>query len=481
MKNQAVSGLIWCFLERCGAQGVTFVVSIILARLLDPKEYGTIALISVFTAIFSSFVLAGFPTALVQKKNADDIDISSVFYFNVLAGVIFYILFYVFSPYISSFYHDENLIPIIRVYSLTFIIGALKGVQSAYVFKHLLFKRFFWATLVGTICAAFVGVTMAYYGLGVWALIAQSLTNTTIDTIILWLTVKWHPKLIFSFQRLSILFNFGWKLLASGIIDRIYGKLSTLLIAKYYTRSDLAFVHKGYSFPSLVIENINGSINSVLFPSMSKLQDNHEELRDYTRLAMKTSTYLIMPMMALLAVCAESLVCILLTDKWLSSVFYLRIACFTYAFYPVATTNLCAIKALGRSDIFLKLEIMKKIIGLTIIFATIWISIKVFALSAIVSCIIQQLINAYPNRQLINYSCTQQLLDLFPHILLSIIMGIIVYSINILNIHQNIKLCIQIPFGIIIYLVLSYLFHLESFFYVVGRLQSSRFMKKFHI
>lgn len=464
----AVSGLIWTFLERCGNQGVHFIVSVVLARLLMPSAFGTIAIIGVFTGLLGIFINFGFSTALVQKKDADDLDYSSVFYFNIFSGCVIYAILFMCAPWIARFYNETSLTAYVRVYSIALVIGSLKSVQQVYVRKHYLFKKFFWATLGGTIMAAFLGIWMAYHGYGVWALIAQSLLNLTMDTAILWLTVNWRPKLMFSFGRLAGLFDYGWKILVSGLLDTFYNKLRTILIGKFYSREDLAFYHKGSVLPSMVMTNINGSINSVLFPSMSSLQDDMEALRAYTRRALKTSTYLIMPAMVLLAVAGDSIILLLLTEKWLPCVFFLRIACFTYAFWPVHTANLCAIQAMGRSDIFLRLEIIKKIIGLVLLFSTLWISVKAVAASAIISTFLSQVVNAYPNKKLLGYSYLQQLKDLLPQILLSLAMGGVVFLISFLHLNPWVTLGIQLPFGAVGYLLGSWLFHLESFEYCVG-------------
>ena len=367
IKNKTVSGLIWRFMERCGAQGVNFVVSIILARLLAPELYGTIALITVFTAILEIFVDSGMGNALIQKKDADDVDFSSVFYFNMLMCVVLYGVMFISAPYIAKFYKDSELTPIVRVMSLVLIISGLKNVQQAYVSRTMQFKRFFFATLGGTIVAAVVGIWMAYEGYGVWALVAQNLVNKVIDTTVLWFTVKWRPKLLFSIKRLKGLVSYGWKLLASSLLDTVYNNLRQLIIGKLYSSSDLAFYNRGKQFPNFVITNINTSIDSVLFPAMSSQQDDTERVRSMTRRSIKISSYIMWPLMMGLAFTATSIVSLVLTDKWLPCVPFLRIFCFVYVFFPIHTANLNAIKAMGRSDLFLKLEVIKKVIGLIVL------------------------------------------------------------------------------------------------------------------
>ena len=364
-KKSVIGNFIWRFAERCGAQLVTFIVSIVLARILDPKDYGTIALVTVFTTILQVFVDSGLGTALIQKKNADDLDFSSVFYFNFIVCIILYVGMFIAAPYIALFYKDTTLTPVIRVISLTIVISGVKGIQQAYVSKNMLFKRFFFSTIGGTIFSAVLGIAMAYMGYGVWALVAQQLSNTAIDTLILWLTVKWRPKKMFSYERLKGLFSFGWKLLISSLLDTAYNNLRNLIIGKLYSSSDLAFYNQGEKFPKVIVMNINASIDSVLLPTMSIEQDNPERIKQMTRRAIKTSTYVMAPLMMGLAFCAEPIVRLVLTDKWIFCIPFLRIFCITYMFWPVHTANLNAINAMGRSDWFLRLEIIKKIVGKT--------------------------------------------------------------------------------------------------------------------
>ena len=467
-KQHVTSNLFWRFLERCGAQGVTFVVSIVLARLLDPTVYGTIALVTVFTAIMQVFVDSGMGSALVQKKDADDLDFSSVFYFNIVFCLILYIIMYFVAPLIAAFYDRPELTTIVRVLSFILIISGFKNIQQAFVSRYMLFKKFFYATLGGTIGAAALGIWMAYQGYEVWALVAQHLFNATLDTIILWVTVKWRPRRMFSFKRLKGLLGYGWKLLVSALLDTGYRELRSLIIGKKYTDEDLAFYNRGAQFPNIIVTNINASIDSVLFPAMSSEQNHRERVRTMTRRAIKTSTYLMMPLMMGLAVCAEPVVSLVLTDKWLPCVFFLRIFCFTYAFYPIHTANLNAIKAMGRSDLFLKLEIIKKIVGLTALGATMFISVEAMALSALVTSVLSQIINSWPNRKLLDYRYGDQIMDMLPQICLSFVMGACVFAIGYLPLNTLALLVIQVTTGGVIYILGSKVFHVDSFEYVLG-------------
>lgn len=463
-----ISNFIWRFAERSGAQLVTFVVSIVLARLLMPEDYGKIALVTVFTTIMQVFVDSGLGTALIQKKDADDLDFSSVFYFNFVVCIILYLVMFFAAPLIASFYNTPDLTPVVRVISLTIVISGVKGVQQSYVSRNMLFKRFFYATLGGTIFSAFLGIAMAYAGFGVWAIVAQQLSNTAIDTLILWITVKWRPKLMFSWNRLKGLLGFGWKMLCSALLETVYANLRSLLIGKVYSSADLAYYNEGDKFPKLIITNINTSIDSVLLPAMSEEQNNTDKVKNMTRRSIMVSCYIMAPLMIGLACCAANVVRLILTEKWLPCVFFLQIFCITYMFFPIHTANLNAIKAMGRSDLFLKLEIWKKIIGTILLLSTLFISVKAMAYSLLVSTLTSMIINSWPNNKLLGYSFLEQMKDILPSICLAIGMGVAVYVVGLLNIPALPLLLIQVVCGGLIYVAGSAILRIEPFLYLIG-------------
>lgn len=471
-RKTVVNNLFWRFMERCGAQIVTFLVSVVLARILDPEAYGTVALVTVFTTLLQVFVDGGMANALIQKKNADDLDFSSVFYFNMVLCLVLYGAMFLAAPLVSAFYDKPYLTPIVRVMSLVIIISGLKNVQQAYVSRNMLFKRFFYSTIGGTIFSAAVGIYMAVKGYGVWALVGQNLVNVGASTVILWFTVKWRPKLQFSFARLKALLSYGWKLLVAKLLDTVYHDLRQLIIGKIYTSEDLAFYNQAKQFPHVVVTNINTTIDSVLLPTMSNIQDEKDRLRRMTRRAIKVSTFIMMPIMMGLAVCAEPVVKIVLTEKWLPCVPFLQIFCFSYAFRPVQTANLNAIKALGRSDLFLKLEILKKAVGLISILITMNISVMAMTYSLLVTTVLMQIINSWPNKSLLGYSYINQVWDMLPQIILSCIMGVGVYCINLFALNAWLTLIIQVPLGIVIYVLGSKAMKIDSFGYVLDIIKS---------
>ncbi len=472
------SNLIWRFLERFGAQIVAFIVSIILARLLDPVVYGTIALVTVFTTILQVFVDSGFGMALVQKKDSDEIDFSTVFYFNVGICLFLYLIMFILAPFIARFYNNDQLSLIIRILSLILVISGFKSIQSVYVAKHLIFKKFFFATLVGTVVSAGVGIYMAYKGYGVWALITQNLLNQGIDTIILWITVGWRPKKVFSFKRLKTLFSFGWKLLVSALLDVGYNQLRALIVGKKYSAEDLAYYNRGEQIPNLAISNINTSIDSVLLPSMSIAQNDKQRVKRMLKRSISVSSFILLPIMAGIAVTADSLVAILLTEKWNPAIPYLQMFCIIYAFYPIHTANLNAMKAMGRSDYFLKLEIIKKIIGLGLLLGAMWISVQAIVISLLIANVISLLINTYPNKKLLGYGIFEQIKDLLPALILSGVMFGITYFIYYVNGAGFMTLLKQVIIGVAVYFTLAVFFKVEPLIYIINFFKNKSSKKK---
>ena len=472
-RQKVFSNLIWRFLERSGAQAVSFVVSIVLGRILEPEYYGSIALVMVITSILQVFVDSGMANALIQKKDTDELDYSSVFYFNLSFCLLLYAGLFFAAPALGRLYHDVSLTPVIRVLGLTVVVAGVKNVQQAYVAKTMQFRRFFFSTLGGTLFSAAAGIFLALRGFGIWALVFQQLLNVTVNTAILWLTVEWKPRRMFSLRRLRRLISFGWKLLASALLDTVYLKLYQVVVGLRYTSADLGFYNKADQFPLLLVENVNSSIDSVLLPVLSAEQDQKQTVREMTRRAVKTSTYIMMPMMAGLAACAEPLVRLLLTEKWLPCVPYMQVFCIVYAFYPLHTANLNAIKAMGRSDIFLRLEILKKIVSTVLLVVSMRISVYAIALSQLVSCVSSQLINAWPNRRLLDYRYGEQLRDMAPSILLAASMAACVRLVLLLGLRDWVTLLIQIPLGMAVYIGLSALLRVDSFRFLLEVLRRS--------
>ena len=462
-KSKVVSNLIWRFFERFGAQAVNIVVSIILARKLGPGPAGEIAIIMAVIIILRVFADSGMANALIQKKEPDDLDYSSVFYFNLAFSLVLYLALFLTSPLIGRFYGNMDYVPILRVLGLLVVASGLFNVQQAYVSKTLQFKRFFFATLGGTLVSAVLSISMAYLGFGIWSLVALHLSSFVVNTVILWFTVEWRPKRMFSFQRLKSLLSYGWKLLAASFLDTVYLQVYPLIIGAKYTNEELGQFDKGRNWPDQITQSINASIDAVLLPVLSAEQDDKTRVRDMTRRAITTSSYVMMPMMAGLAACAKPLVHLVLGQEWMPSVPYLQIFCVIYAFYPLHTANLNAIKAMGHSDVFLKLEIVKKILETTVLLITMHYGVLAMALGELGCSIASQLINAWPNRKLLDYSYWRQLWDMLPAILLSAGMAALVGLVLLLSLGDLPTLLIQIPLGVLAYVLGSVLFKVDSF------------------
>lgn len=468
LKNSTISGIFWTFSERILAQVVSFVVSIILARLLLPKEYGIIAIVTVIISICNVFVTSGFATSLIQKKDADDIDFSSVFYFGLIFAGVLYAGIYFLAPLIASVYEYDLLTSVIRVMSLTLIISSVKSVQHSYVTRAMQFRKFFWSTLSGTLLSAVVGIVMAYLGFGVWALVAQYLTNNLIDTLVLWITVKWRPKLVFSFNRLKRLLSFGWKVLITSLLMTVYQDLRTMIIGAVYSSEDLAYYQKGQQFPNLIVTNVNTAISSTLLPVMSKLQADMVAIRNTIRRFLKTASYILIPTMVGLAVVAEPLVRLLLTEKWLPCVPYLRLMCVSAAFLPLQVANTQAVLAVGRSDISLKTEMIKRGFNIVILLITFKISVLALVIGEVISTFVSLIVNTVVSKKLFGYGTFAQLKDIFSCIALSLIMGAAIWPLTLLGIPDILTIVLQVILGATVYIVFSVIFKLDSFVYILN-------------
>lgn len=474
-KEKATVNFIWRLLERTGAQIVSFVVSLVLARLLEPSAYGDVALVTVISSILQVFVDSGMANALIQKKDADDIDFSTVFYFNLLFCLILYIGVYIFAPVISSIY-GKDLTAVIRVLCLIIVISGVKNVQQAYVSRNMIFKKFFYATLIGTIVSAGAGIALAYKGYGVWALVAQQLINPAIDTLVLWITVKWRPTKKFSFDRFKILFSFGWKLLLAQLIDSLYENCRSLIIGKKYSSDALAYYNKGKQFPALILTNVTSSMDSVLFPTLSSVQDKKDRVTSMLSRGIKLSTYIVFPLMIGLAVVGRPLITLLLTEKWLPCVQYMQIFCIAMIFTPISLSNLNAIKALGDSKTYLKLEITRKVFGITTLMILMWFGPTYIAISYLLNNIFGYIVNTCASKRLINYGPKEQMKDILPSLVCSVIMAALVYSLTFMINNELLLISLQVIVGGISYLLVSKLTHNENYFYIVDMV--NRFLKR---
>jgi O-antigen/teichoic acid export membrane protein len=480
-KAKVLSSLFWKFMERGGTQGVQFAVQIVLARLLIPRDYGLIALVMVFITLCNVLIQSGFNTALIQKKDADELDFSSVFFLTVFISLFLYLLLFLSAPLIGGFYGHERLVGIIRVQSVVIVLGALYAVQNAFIARNMLFKKLFMSSLSAIVVSGVIGVVAATRGFGVWAIVMMQISNQLIVVSVLWFTVDWRPKFIFSLKRIGSLFSYSWKLVVSAFLETFYEDLVVLIIGRLYPPAMLGFYNRGYQFPELLVSNIDGTIQSVLLPTLSSKQDEPALVKSMVKRAIKTSTFVMFPMMVGLAVIAKPLVIVLLTPKWLPSVPFIQVFCGVYALMPLHTTNLQAIKALGRSDVFLKLEVIKKVVGISILVAMIPFGILAIAMGYLISGAIGTFINSYPNKQLLGYNYMEQIKDILPSLVIASIMGALIYSIGFLPIQGLLLLIVQTFTGVVVYFLLAWAFKLESFSYIILTIKEKISDRKYKI
>jgi len=434
----------------------------------------------IFTALANTFIQSGFNTALIQNKDTTEEDFSSVLWTSLFIATVMYAIIYFFAPLISSIYKMPELIAPLRVISLMLFPGAINSIQLAKLRKEMDFKKVFYSNSLGVIISGVVGIAIAFYGGGLWALVAQQISNTVTVCIVMWFTVKWRPRIVYNFSRVRILFSYGWKLLVSGLLETLYQDIRSLVIGVKYDSATLGFYNRGKQFPQFIINAINGTVQAVMLPAMSAEQDDKLRVKTMMRHSITLSAYIIFPMMAGLAAVSAPLVELLLTDKWLPCVPYMMIYCFTLAFYPVHSCNLQAINAMGRSDIFLKLEIIKKTYGITALIIAVFCfdSPLAIASTGLVTTWIGWFVNAYPNKKLINYSYLEQIVDIAPSFIMSIVMFLLVSVVGRLNL--NIKLIIiliiQILSGALIYVVLSLIIKPKPFNLLLA--QSKKLLSK---
>ena len=362
--SAACRGMIWRFFERCSSQIVSFIVSIVLARLLLPEQYGLIAITMIFVALSEVFVTSGLGTALIQKSEYDEIEFSTMFWASVAFSFLLYVILFLLAPYVSVLMHTPDLTTVLRILGLRLPISAMNSIQQAYVSQQMIFKKFFFSTLSGTIFSGVVGLAMAYSGFGVWALVGQNLSMTIVNTVVLHYLIPWRPSFHFSGHAFKSLYGFSWRTMTTSFIGTFFKQLRGFLIGRYYTPADLAFANRGEQFPMVISGNISTTVQSVLFPAFSHLKNDPILVRNAVQKALILGSFIVTGLMAILAGTADTLVTVILTDKWIDSVPYLQWSCLGQCFAILSMINLQTISALGRADITLGLEFIKSHSGL---------------------------------------------------------------------------------------------------------------------
>lgn len=473
-RSNIIYGMFWKFGERIIAQGVSFVVSIILSRILLPSDYGIVALVLVFINIADVFVTSGFNTALVQNKDADDVDFSTNFYCCFVMSLIVYFVIFLVAPYIASFYSAPKLTLIIRVFAIRIPISSFNSIQHAYVERNMLFKRFFFSTLFGTVISGIIGIVLAICKFGVWALIAQYFINTVIDIIVLFITVPWRPKFVFSFFSAKKMIKFGWKVLVADLSGVFFDQLRSLLIGKIYSSSDLAYYNKGKQLPDLINVNVSSSLMTVLFPAISNVNDSFKKVKQISKKSLEVLSYVMFPLFIGLASIAKPLVLFLYTEKWSSAVIFIQILSIASMINISSSISLQAIKAVGRSDVILKMEYYKKPLYLVLLLLGLYRGTIYIAITMALYNIYESIINSYMLSKIINYSVKEQFLDIVKPLLLSIFMSAFIYPLSFIEGYPILIITLQLAIAITVYLGISALIKEESFLLLVSLIKKQK-------
>lgn len=479
IKSASLSGLLYRFMERILAQLVSTVVTIILARILMPEDYGVVSLLVIILTICNVLVTDGLSSALLQKKEPNQVDYSTIFWGGLTVSIAIYVLLFFFAPIIASYFDHPNMVPLFRVMLLQIPIASINSTQSAFVSKNYLFRKFFFATLTGTIVSGIFGIVLAYEGYGPWALVVQYLTNSLIDTAFLFCSIKWVPNMIFSWKAFIEMFSFGWKILVSGLIGELYEELRSVIIAKQYSTKQLSFYTKGKQFPQLLGDNISSTITNVMFPIYSTAQDEPEKLKNMVRISLATACYVLCPLLIGFSVMARQFVVIVLTEKWLESVLFIKIFSIMYIFKPLKNINKSALKAMRRSDLDLYVNIFEKTLGIVLILIFMNQGTIPLAISALITYFAASVMNMSVCGKLLKYSLFQQIKDIWVFFFFAVISCIPAWFLDRLLSPTIWCLILQIVSGCIIYIILSKVFHLWVYDYMKTLLISK--IKQHHV
>lgn len=460
--------MIWTFMERIGTKVVQFALQLLLARLLVPEDYGLCALLLAFINIATVFVNSGLNTALIQKKEADSLDFSSVLYLSLSISVIIYVILFFSSPLIADFFNDNRLSLLMRVLAVTLIIGAFNSVQLSVLTRNMQFRKLFIANLLGMIVSAIISIVMAMNGFGVWSIVIQYLINRLVVTLALFALVRWMPKLEFSWIRIKSLFSFGWKCMTTTFLSTIVTDIYTAVVGKFYPKSQLGVYDTGNKIPATISETFSSSLGNVLFPAFSKLQNDIPQLRAIVAKSNKISSFLIAPIMFAIIASAHPIISILLTDKWIGAVPFLQMACLLYALYPLHIANISAISAIGRSDVTLRCEIQKKIVDLSFLALMVNFSIYWVALGRVLTSFVSLWINMRPNKKFLQYDVWQQIVDIIPTFIIAVVMCASMFLVDLFELSIVIELTTKILIGLIVYLLLSYMFNRQTMISVLN-------------
>lgn len=463
LKDKTASSVFWSTIERFSVQGIHFLLTILIARFVVPSDYGLIAMLGVFMAICQVFVDSGFSNALIQKQRRTEDDYSTVFYFNISISALIYLLLYFCAPLIANFYHEIELVQLTQILGLNLVINAFSVVQKAKLTIELNFKKQAVASLIAVIVSGLFGVFLAYSGYGVWAIAIQSLLNNFLNTILLWYVAKWKPHLCFSMKSFKLLFGFGSKLLLSGLLHTLYINMYNLIIGKCFSSTNLGYYNRAYTIAYFPSSNLSNVMARALYPIQCSMQNDDKQLQIVFLQHIRVTTYVVFPLMVGLGVLAEPLVELILTEKWLPIVPLLQIMCVAYVWEPIMLLNCNLLNVKGRSDFYLKSEIIKKIIAIIIILITFRFDLMIICYGLIAYAISDMLIVCKYVKKLIDCSWGKQMKIISPILLLNAFMGLLVYTITFCISNPMVRLVTGISIGIVFYISASYFFKMKEF------------------
>ncbi|KUO58035.1 MAG: lipopolysaccharide biosynthesis protein [Gracilibacter sp. BRH_c7a] len=466
LKNKTISALFYSFSGFIAQSGVQFVFAIILARLLLPQDYGILGMTIIFLAISQIFIDGGMTTALIREKEVSEEDYSTVFYYNFAIAVIIYCILFISAPAISNFFREPILLVIIRVLSLNIIIGSIGLIQRTILVRKLNFKTQTKIDVIALVLAGILAIILAYNGFGVWSLVINGLAKQLISSSLLVAYNKWTPLLVFDFNSFKKLFGFGWKMMVTGILSTIYNNVYNIIIGRFYLATMLGYYTKSLELRDAAANSITSSVAKVSYPALSKLQDDHQRFKAGFKRIIKNSSFLTFPMMIGLAAVANQLIQLLFGTNWLPMVPYFQILCLSGMTLPHRALNLNILQVKGRSDLFLKLDILKMVIGLIFISVVIILNLGIYGLlwTTFLNAQIALIVNSHYSKELISYSTKEQIIDMIPTVIISIIMGILVFAVGgLLPFSNAIILPIQVITGVTIYVIISKLARIKEF------------------
>ncbi|MEO5967775.1 MAG: lipopolysaccharide biosynthesis protein [Ferruginibacter sp.] len=467
LRKKALSGLIWTFAQQFSVQGISFIVSIVLARILLPAEFGIIGMITVFVAVGNSLVSSGLTQSLIRSKNLTQADYSTVFFFNILGSAVVYLIVFFSAPFIADFYKQEILTNILRIFCLSFLIDALTSIQIAKLTKELNFKAQMIVVIPSLIISGTLGIVLAYNGFGVWSIVYMTLAQKVLQTIQYWIRTKWYPSLIFDIQIFKEHFFFGYKLTLAELLDSFFKNIYQIIIGKFFSPTQVGYFTRADTIKQLPVYNISSALKKVTYPLFSSIQDDNVKLKSAYRQVMQLTLYIVCPVLVFMAILGEPLFRFLLTEKWLPAVPYFQILCFAGILQPIHSYNLNILKIKGRSDLYLKLEIYKKIIIVLSVLVSINFGIIGLIWGQLVISVLIFFVNTYYSGRFINYPTTEQMKDIFPVVAFSFVIGVVVYLLDLLlkyyHFHDLMRLIISPTIGVLLYIIVSKLINLESY------------------